>query len=81
MFFKQYIANACGTVAVLHSALNVYKEIPAACDTFVASLARLLANKTPAERGKLIATNEDIKRIHNAVACVNGKDVPQLSHS
>ena len=78
MFFKQCITNACGTVAVLHAALNVYTETPAADDSFIATLAQSLKGKTPVERGKLIAANKVIKAIHDSAACVDGKDVSHL---
>ena len=78
MFFNQCITNACGTVAVLHVALNVYTETPAADDSFIATLAQSLKSKTPMERGKLIAANKAIKAIHDSAACADGKDVSHL---
>lgn len=79
-FIKQTVANACGTMALLHALINVTEHCfegftepgtanPFPEGSFFHRLKGLaLEGKTPAELGKFINEDEELERVHNMFA-------------
>lgn len=65
IYFKQTIANACGTFALLHALANTdvpLKEGP------LTELFSQCHDKTPLERAQLLTTANELERVHEETA-------------
>ncbi|GAA5986409.1 hypothetical protein JCM10908_003743 [Rhodotorula pacifica] len=65
IYFKQTIANACGTFALLHTLANTdvpLKEGP------LTELFSQCHDKTPLERAQLLTTANELERVHEETA-------------
>ncbi|KAJ3124316.1 Ubiquitin carboxyl-terminal hydrolase isozyme L3 [Physocladia obscura] len=67
-FIKQTIANACGTIALLHALGNNTTHFPASSPSPLARLLTTLAPLNPLARAHALETADDLEAIHTAVA-------------
>ncbi|GAA6049990.1 hypothetical protein JCM3770_001902 [Rhodotorula araucariae] len=75
IYFKQTIANACGTFALLHTLANTdvpIKEGP------LTDLFERCKDKTPLERAQLLVQNHDLERVHTDAAHTGQTAAPAL---
>ncbi|GAA5868783.1 hypothetical protein JCM3774_003892 [Rhodotorula dairenensis] len=75
IYFKQTIANACGTFALLHTLANTdvpLKEGP------LTELFAQCHDKTPLERAQLLTTANELERVHEETAHGGQTAAPSL---
>ncbi|GAA5848878.1 hypothetical protein JCM9279_002973 [Rhodotorula babjevae] len=75
IYFKQTIANACGTFALLHTLANTdvpIKEGP------LTELFERCIDKSPLERAQLLVQNNDLERVHTETAHTGQTAAPAL---
>lgn len=71
-YTKQYVANACGTIAILHALLNHYDALGTVEEgSLLARTYAELKDETPEKRGQAISTFGAVAAAH-AVAAVQG---------
>ncbi|TNY18190.1 hypothetical protein DMC30DRAFT_380898 [Rhodotorula diobovata] len=78
IYFKQTIANACGTFALLHTLANTdvpIKEGP------LTELFERCKDKSPLERAQLLVHNNDLERVHTETAHTGQTAAPALEDS
>lgn len=65
-YMTQKVGNACGTVAVLHSLLNIYanKQIDFVSDSYVSRMYSATLSLNSEERGKWLEMNQEIESAH-----------------
>ena len=71
VFIKQIVANACGTMALLHALLNVTGVCGGSFPdgTFLHRLSDLAnEGKTPEELGQFLNADEELDTVHNLFA-------------
>ncbi|KAL5282771.1 UCHL3 family protein [Megaselia abdita] len=73
-FIKQFVPNACGTIALIHAVANM-KDIEIT-DGFFKTFIEKTRNFSPEERGKLLENDETLSKAHQELA-VEG----QTSHN
>lgn len=63
---KQYARNACGTVAILHTMMNIAQENPELIKpgSFLAKFWEENKDKTPEERGNSLKKAENLEEAH-----------------
>ncbi|XP_070501400.1 ubiquitin carboxyl-terminal hydrolase [Chironomus tepperi] len=74
-YMKQYLHNACGTVALFHSILNNLDRITLE-DGPLKSFYEKAKDLSPEERGKLLETDEGIISIHQKIAQEGQTEAP-----
>jgi ubiquitin carboxyl-terminal hydrolase L3 len=74
-YMRQYLHNACGTVAIFHAVLNNLNSIEVK-DGPLKSFYEKAKNLTPEERGKLLEQDQDIITIHQSLACEGQTEAP-----
>lgn len=78
IYFKQTIANACGTFAMLHAIAG--SGLALAEDSPLLDLFEKCTDKSPFERAELLEESGDIERVHNSAATTgNQTETPNLS--
>lgn len=66
-YMKQYLRNACGTVALFHAVLNNMDRLDVK-DGPLKKFFEKAKGLTPEERGKLLEQDQDIIKIHQSLA-------------
>ena len=63
---EQHAANACGTIAALHSIANISRLQPdlVAKGSFLAKFLEATKNLSPQERGEYLKGNKDLEEAH-----------------
>ncbi|XP_014247944.1 ubiquitin carboxyl-terminal hydrolase isozyme L3 [Cimex lectularius] len=74
-FTKQFISNACGTIAMLHSIANNLDSIELG-DGFLKDFIKDTADKTPEERGVALQHHKSFADAHNTIAVEGQTEVP-----
>jgi len=74
IYFKQTIANACGTMGLLHALANSRLQLEQPLKGFF----ERCKSKTPAERAQLLEEDKEIEAAHEASANMGQSVVPQL---
>lgn len=70
-FCKQTIGNACGTIALLHAAINSAKpEVPLVEGSFFDSFKRRTASMTGDERAAALQDDDGLEAVHGQFAQV-----------
>lgn len=68
-FARQTIGNACGTIALLHAALNTCAPAaPMVADSFLSSFAARTAEMTPAGRAAALVEDDGLDAVHGKFA-------------
>ncbi|KXN91237.1 Ubiquitin carboxyl-terminal hydrolase isozyme L3, partial [Leucoagaricus sp. SymC.cos] len=62
LYVKQYVENACGTIALIHAIAN--SEVTYMPDSPLQKFISLCKDKTPEERGKLLESTDLFTKIH-----------------
>uniref|UniRef100_A0A1B6FL35 Ubiquitin carboxyl-terminal hydrolase n=1 Tax=Cuerna arida TaxID=1464854 RepID=A0A1B6FL35_9HEMI len=75
-YMKQYLHNACGTVAIIHSVANNLGKIQLT-DGCLKDFLYSSTNLSPEERGELLQKHEGILEAHKAVASEGQTSAPQ----
>lgn len=66
---KQYAHNACGTIAMFHTILNLNTHADLInSDSVLAKFREKTINMSPDERGKLFQTDSNIRTAHQSVS-------------
>lgn len=65
-FIKQYVPNACGTIALIHAVANM-KDIEIN-DGFFKEFIEKTRDMNPEERGKLLENDETLSKTHQELA-------------
>jgi len=73
-FLKQTVANACGTIGLVHSVLNNAHKLQLDAKKFFAKFLAETRNMTPQARAKALEVNRDIEVEHEAVAAEGSSD-------
>ena len=73
-FSKQTVANACGTIAIIHSVLNNLSVLKIKPGSWLEKFIVEAKDKSPDDRAKLIEDSEDLLEIHEENA--TGDDTP-----
>jgi len=60
IYMKQYVGNACGTIATIHSVLNNAELVGLAEDTPLGKFLSTIKEKTPEEAGNMLADAADL---------------------
>ncbi|KAL1456126.1 hypothetical protein WDU94_000876 [Cyamophila willieti] len=66
-FMKQFIHNACGTIALIHSVANNLNGIELE-DGFLKKYLEESKDLTPEKRGHLLEDNQNISEVHKVIA-------------
>ncbi|GAA5861868.1 hypothetical protein JCM8547_008580 [Rhodosporidiobolus lusitaniae] len=75
IYFKQTIANACGTFALLHTLANV--DVPISEGPLTELFARCV-DKTPLERAQLLVQSNELEEVHSETAQTGQTAAPAL---
>ncbi|GAA6009211.1 ubiquitin carboxyl-terminal hydrolase [Rhodotorula paludigena] len=75
IYFKQTIANACGTFALLHTLANT--DVPIAEGPLTELFSRC-KDKTPLERAQLLTQSNELERVHEETAQTGQTAAPAL---
>ncbi|GAA6018439.1 hypothetical protein JCM10207_000895 [Rhodosporidiobolus poonsookiae] len=75
IYFKQTIANACGTFALLHTLANV--DVPISEGPLTELFERCI-DKTPLERAQLLVKSNELERVHEETAQTGQTETPNL---
>ncbi|GAA5981988.1 hypothetical protein JCM11641_006823 [Rhodosporidiobolus odoratus] len=75
IYFKQTIANACGTFALLHTLANT--DVPLS-EGPLTELFEQCHDKTPLERAQLLVASNELERVHEDVAQTGQTEAPAL---
>ncbi|GAA6041846.1 hypothetical protein JCM8097_004504 [Rhodosporidiobolus ruineniae] len=75
IYFKQTIANACGTFALLHTLANV--DVPISEGPLTELFAQC-KDKTPLERAQLLVASNELERVHEESAQTGQTAAPAL---
>ncbi|GAA5934322.1 hypothetical protein JCM10213_003763 [Rhodosporidiobolus nylandii] len=75
IYFKQTIANACGTFALLHTLANV--DVPIS-EGPLTELFSQCADKTPLERAQLLVASNELEQVHEETAQTGQTAAPAL---
>ncbi|XP_065217222.1 ubiquitin carboxyl-terminal hydrolase isozyme L3 [Planococcus citri] len=79
VYFKQYVSNACGTVALIHSIANNLDRIDLA-DGPIKNFINSIRGLSPEEAGKLLQQSE-ISQVHDKVAREGQTKAPDPNES
>lgn len=74
-FMKQFISNACGTIALMHSAANNVENLELE-DGFLKSFLEKTKDLSPTERGELLMKAEDLIDTHKELAQEGQTEAP-----
>lgn len=74
-FMRQYLHNACGTIALFHAVLNNLKTIEVN-DGPLKAFYEKAKDLTPEERGKLLEQDKDLIDIHQSLAREGQTEAP-----
>lgn len=77
-YMKQYLRNACGTIAIFHAILNNLQDIKVK-EGALKSFYEKAKDLTPEERGKLLEKDQDIIDIHQSIAREGQTQAPSLN--
>lgn len=77
-FMKQTIANACGTIGLLHAIGNTATPIALAQDSFLDQFFKATASMTPAERGRHLEESAEVEVAHSSAASAGDTRPPSL---
>jgi ubiquitin carboxyl-terminal hydrolase L3 len=77
-FMKQTVGNACGTIAVLHTMLNICQSDKSAFtpDSFISRMLEKTLTMNPLERGSWLESNEEIENAHRIAEIQGQSDTP-----
>ncbi|GAA5834196.1 hypothetical protein JCM11251_000568 [Rhodosporidiobolus azoricus] len=75
IYFKQTIANACGTFALLHTLANT--DVPIS-EGPLTELFERCKDKTPLERAQLLVSSNELERVHEDAAQTGQTATPNL---
>ncbi|GAA5906873.1 hypothetical protein JCM6882_006853 [Rhodosporidiobolus microsporus] len=75
IYFKQTIANACGTFALLHTLANT--DVPIS-EGPLTELFERCKDKTPLERAQLLVKSDELERVHEDAAQTGQTATPNL---
>lgn len=73
-FLKQYVHNACGTIALMHSVLNNLNSVELK-DGYLKKFYEEAKDKSPEDRGLLLDNYADISGVHKTIA-LEGQTAP-----
>jgi ubiquitin carboxyl-terminal hydrolase L3 len=80
-FAFQTVANACGTIAIIHSILNNLSRLVIKTDSW---LSRFIAangpGTTPAERAQHIEKSTDLLALHEGSATTDSTPILEVVH-
>ncbi|KAF6201198.1 hypothetical protein GE061_005645 [Apolygus lucorum] len=74
-FLKQYIHNACGTIALIHSVANTLEQIELA-DGTLKQFLESTKDMDPEARGTELQKNSNVADAHNTIAVEGQTEVP-----
>lgn len=72
----QTVGNACGTIGLIHAALNCAAALPPAPGSFLARFGAACEGKSPAERAHLLASDAALDAAHGAAAALGQSAQP-----
>ena len=75
-FMKQFIANACGTIALLHAFCNNKDVLNITKGTFVDKYYDEAKDMNPEEKGKLLENSEELDKVQDGFARQGQTSVP-----
>lgn len=75
-FIKQYVSNACGTIAVIHSIANNVDSFKIKEGSWLDKYIKSMKDKTPKERGDELQKDDSIQEVHETAATED--DTPML---
>lgn len=78
-YTRQYVRNACGTVALLHAVFN-NKDIKLADDSVLKNFYDKSIGATPEERGRLLEQDTEFIEVHQALALEGQSSLPTVSN-
>ncbi|KAG0243596.1 Ubiquitin carboxyl-terminal hydrolase isozyme L3 [Actinomortierella wolfii] len=81
VFYPQTIANACGTMGVLHSIANNWAHggiIQLEEDSIIKRFLEKTLPMAPADRAKALETDKDLARVHEGHASTGQTETPDL---
>lgn len=67
-YMKQYVKNACGTMALIHAIFNNLDTIELKEGSVIKNFYEKTKDLTPEERGKMLETADDFIKVHEALA-------------
>lgn len=80
-FMKQYVGNACGTIACLHSMGNNQKVLGLSNQSALGRFLAACKNKTPDEAGQMLADASELHRVSEASAAGGQTEAPAANAS
>ncbi|KDE02285.1 hypothetical protein MVLG_07145 [Microbotryum lychnidis-dioicae p1A1 Lamole] len=75
IYFKQTIANACGTFGLLHALANAGVPLEPG---YLTKLFEQCKDKTPLERAQLLTATDELERVHTQTASSGQTATPDL---
>jgi len=79
VYLKQYVGNACGTIACLHSMANNDKAIGLSPQSAVVKFMASIKGKSPDQAGEMLADASDLHRASEASAAGGQTAAPAAS--
>ena len=67
-FMKQFLGNACGTIAVIHSILNNLDKFKVKEGSWLSNFYNKVKDMTPDERGSYLQNDKSVQQIHEEAA-------------
>jgi len=82
-FVKQNIANACGTIALIHAFMNAEPSLVSSFvpESFLASLYAKGKDLTAEQRADLLDESEELERSHQQIAAAASSDVDHAANA
>lgn len=78
-FTKQTVANACGTIAIIHSVLNNLGSLKIKSGSWLEKFIAEAKDKSPEDRAKLIEESDDLLEMHEENATVDDTPLTESS--
>jgi ubiquitin carboxyl-terminal hydrolase L3 len=76
-YMKQTVGNACGTVGLLHCAINARNSLSIGSDSYLARFVAATAGMNPDERAAYLERDDEIEETHVAAATEGQSDQVQ----
>lgn len=77
VYLKQYVGNACGTIACLHSLANNAQVLGLTADSPIGKFLATASKKTPEEAGAMLADATELHHASDASAAQGQTAAPQ----
>lgn len=79
VYLKQYVGNACGTIACLHSLANNHKVLGLSPTSPAGRFITAISGKNPDQAGEMLADASDLHRVSEASAAGGQTAAPAAS--